>query len=73
MGGLGTILEMSWDHCEGTDPLIWTKDVKLPHEKEDVEDTKTICSVSTSFATSPYKNIDTNNILKKSISTGKQL
>lgn len=53
IAGLGTILLISWLHCEGTEPRNWTKEVKCPEDSDETPESWTICSVSTSFATSP--------------------
>lgn len=52
--GLGTILVTSWAQWVGTEPRSWTKDVMLDRERSEMELSPTICSDSTSFATSPY-------------------
>jgi hypothetical protein len=53
IAGLGTILLTSWLHCEGTEPRNWTKEQKCPDDSDDTPESWTICSVSTSLATSP--------------------
>jgi hypothetical protein len=53
MAGLGTILLISWLQCDGTEPRNWTKELKRPEVRDDTPESWTICSVSTSLATSP--------------------
>jgi hypothetical protein len=55
IGGFGTILAMSCDQNNGTEPLIWTNDVSLVWSRNVIEASWTICSVSTSLATYPCK------------------
>ena len=52
--GFGTILLMSWAQWPGKEPLIWTKDDILARFRFVIELSPTICSLSTSFATSPW-------------------
>lgn len=65
IGGFGTILDMSCDHWDGIEPLIWTKEVNLPTVRDELVESKTICSVSTSLATSPFNNSNELQIRNK--------
>ena len=49
------MLERSWDQNAGTDPLNWRKVVYRPEGWRFVLASWTICSISTSFATCPWK------------------
>jgi hypothetical protein len=52
MTGLGNLL-MTWLQCVGIEPRICTNDEKFPCRKDESFESWTICSVSTSLATSP--------------------